>query len=99
MFKKGGAPSDRFTIAHFTTTVSSGTYIRSLGVDIGRAGESALGHHDVGTRRVQAAQRVAGAVAPLPGQQLADRDRHDRNAACPVSALPMDSRCISEVPS
>ena len=38
----------------------------NAGVDIGRAGESSLGHHDVRTRRVQAAQRVAGAVAPLP---------------------------------
>lgn len=34
-FKKSGAASDRFTIAHCTATVSSGTYIRSLAGAIG----------------------------------------------------------------
>lgn len=34
-FKKSGAASDRFTIAHFTATVSSGTYIRSLASAVG----------------------------------------------------------------
>jgi tRNA U55 pseudouridine synthase TruB len=44
--KKGGAPSDRFTIAHFTTTVSSGTYIRSLAPAIGKdLGVPALAYH------------------------------------------------------
>ncbi len=46
IFKKGGAPSDRFTIAHFTTTVSSGTYIRSLAPAIGKdLGMPALAYH------------------------------------------------------
>lgn len=35
IFKKSGAASDRFTIAHFTATASSGTYIRSLAGAIG----------------------------------------------------------------
>ncbi len=46
VFKKGGAPSDRFTIAHFMTTVSSGTYIRSLAPAIGKdLGVPALAFH------------------------------------------------------
>jgi tRNA pseudouridine55 synthase len=45
-FKTGGAPSDRFTIAHFKTTVSSGTYIRSLAPAIGHdLGIPALAYH------------------------------------------------------
>ncbi len=46
VFKKAGAPSDRFTIAHFRTTMSSGTYIRSLAPAIGHdLGLPALAYH------------------------------------------------------
>ncbi|MFN3692604.1 MAG: hypothetical protein ACK4SL_00720 [Candidatus Paceibacteria bacterium] len=46
IFKKGGAPSDRFTIAYFRATVSSGTYIRSLAPAIGKdLGVPALAYH------------------------------------------------------
>lgn len=46
IFKKAGAPSDRFTIAHCRATVSSGTYIRSLAPAIGKdLGVPALAYH------------------------------------------------------
>lgn len=35
VFKTSGAASDRFTIAHFTATVSSGTYIRGIASTLG----------------------------------------------------------------
>ena len=78
------------------------------GVDVRDAGTAAVCHHDARAGRIHAAQSVAATGRPLTRDEVPDGldwgfdrgdARHDRNAAWPVNALPMDSRCISDVPS
>ena len=72
---------------------------RDARVDIGGAHGAAFGDHFARPGRIEAAHSVAAAGEPLAGNQMLNARSHQRNAAWPVSAWPMDSRCISEVPS
>jgi len=59
MFTRTGKPTDTFTIAHFTASASSGTYMRSLAEELGRLlSTKALAYHIHRT--------IIGRYVPLP---------------------------------